>query len=140
MAHLQESFHPFPSRQSLSCFLSHMAKREHPKAARNQLSPKPSVPQKSLMAAAPGFKSQHQSSSAASFPTPPTISYTCQHSHSLPALLGCHSKSGQVWPLGMEPIISKLSSRAGTRGSCLPVTPSLEVTPISLTQSLAVHL
>ena len=28
----------------------------------------------------PGFKSQLQSSSAAPFPTPPTISYTCQHS------------------------------------------------------------
>ena len=27
-----------------------------------------------------GFKSQHLPSSAAPFPTPPTISYTCQHS------------------------------------------------------------
>ena len=32
------------------------------------------------MAAGPRFKSQHRSSSAAPFPTPPTISYTCQHS------------------------------------------------------------
>ena len=31
-------------------------------------------------AAAPGFKSLSQSSSAAPFPTSPTISYTCQHS------------------------------------------------------------
>ena len=60
------------------------------------------------MAAAPRFKSQRQSSSAAPFPTPPTISYTCQHSHILPALLGCHSMSGQVWPHGMKPIFSKL--------------------------------
>ena len=63
------------------------------------------------MAATPGFKSQSQSSSAAPFLTPPTISYTCQHSRILPALLGCHSKSGQVWPHGVEPIFSKLSHR-----------------------------
>ena len=57
------------------------------------------------------FKSQHQSSSAAPFPTPPITSYTCQHSRVLPALLGCHSKSGQAWPHGVEPIFSKLSRR-----------------------------
>ena len=50
------------------------------------------------MAAASRFKSQCPSSSAAPFPTPPTVSYTCQHPCILPALLGCHSKSGQVWP------------------------------------------
>ena len=32
------------------------------------------------MAAAPGFKSQRQSSSAAPFPAPPTIGHSCQHS------------------------------------------------------------
>ena len=32
------------------------------------------------MAAMPGFKSQRQSSSAAPFPTPPTIGHSCQHS------------------------------------------------------------
>ena len=31
MAHQQESFHPFSSRQSLSCFLSHVAKGSNPK-------------------------------------------------------------------------------------------------------------
>ena len=67
--------------------------------------------QKAHMAVAPGFKSQCQSSSATPFLTPPTISYTCQHPHILPALLGCHSKSRQVWPHGMEPIFSKLSHR-----------------------------
>ena len=65
-------------------------------------------------------KSQCPSSSAAPFPTPPTISYTCQHSHILPALLGCHSKSGQVWPQGMEPIISKLSRRHCNQRELLP--------------------
>ena len=66
----------------------------------------------SSMAAMPRFKSQCPSSFAAPFLTPPTLSYTCQHPHILPALLGCHSKSGQVWPHGMEPIISKLSPQA----------------------------
>ena len=68
------------------------------------------------MAAVPRFKSQHPSSFAAPFLTPPTISYTCQHPRILPALLGCHSKSGQVWPHGMEPIISMLSRRPCNQG------------------------
>ena len=63
------------------------------------------------MAAAPGFKSQHQSSSASPFLTPPTVSYTCQHSSIFLGFLGCYSKSGQVWPHGVEPIIPKLSHR-----------------------------
>ena len=61
------------------------------------------------MAAAPRFKSQCPSSFAAPFLTPPTVSYTCQHPRILPAFLGCHSKSGQVWPHGVEPIISDLT-------------------------------
>ena len=72
------------------------------------------------MTAAPRFKSQRPSSFAAPFPTPPTVSYTCQHPHILPALLGCHSKSGQVWPHGMEPILSKLSRRPCNQGELLP--------------------
>ena len=67
-----------------------------------------------------GFKSQCPSSFAAPFLTPPTVSYTCQHPCILPALLGCHSKSGQVWPHGMEPIISKLSRRCCNQGELLP--------------------
>ena len=72
------------------------------------------------MAAGPRFKSQHPSSFAAPFLTPPTVSYTCQHPRILPALLGCHSKSGQVWPHGMEPIISKLSRRPCNQWELLP--------------------
>ena len=72
------------------------------------------------MAAGPRFKSQCPSSFAAPFPTPPTVNYTCQHPCILPALLGCHSKSGQVWPHGMEPIISKLSHRPCNQGELLP--------------------
>ena len=70
------------------------------------------VPKRCCVAAMPGFKSQRQSSSATPFLTPPTIGHSCQHSHIFPALLGCHSKSGQVWPYGVEPIISKLSHRS----------------------------
>ena len=73
-----------------------------------------------FMAAAPRFKSQCPSSFAALFLTPPTVSYTCQHPHILPALLGCHCKSGQVCPHGMEPIISKLSRRPCNQGELLP--------------------
>ena len=98
MAHQQESFLPFSSRQSLSCCLSRVAKRSTPKPHGPLASPPkphgpPSSPSKlhaSLllrnhvvsfsMAAMPRFKSQCQSSSAAPFLTPPTISYTCQHS------------------------------------------------------------
>ena len=72
------------------------------------------------MAAAPGLKSQRPSSFAAPFQTPPTISYTCQHPRILPALLGCHSKSRQLWPHGMEPIISELSRRPCNQGELLP--------------------
>ena len=72
------------------------------------------------MAAVPRFKSQCPSSFSAPFLTPPTVSYTCQHPRILPALLGCHSKSGQVWPHGMEPVISKLSRRPCNQGELLP--------------------
>ena len=74
----------------------------------------------SSMAAGPRFKSQRPSSFAAPFLTPPTVSYTCQHPCILPPLLGCHSKSGQVWPHGVEPIISKLSRRPCNQGELLP--------------------
>ena len=77
--HLEESFLPFFSRQSLSCCLCHMAKRSTPKP-HGPLSSPPKPHGLPSTAAMPGFKSQRQSSSAAPFPTPPTISYTCQHS------------------------------------------------------------
>ena len=119
MAHRQEPFHPFSSRQSLSCFLSHVAKGSTPKLSGPASHPGLVVPPLH-MAAVPGFKSQRQSSSAAPFPTPSTISYTCQHSRILPALLGCHSKSQQMWPHGLEPIISKPSCRRCNQGELPP--------------------
>ena len=89
------------------------------------------------MPAAPRFKSQCPSSFAAPFVTPPTVSYTCQHPRILPALLGCHSKSGEVWPHGMEPIISKLSRRPCNQGELLPSPILGEFGPISLAHSMA---
>ena len=130
MAHQQESFLPFSSRQSLSCYLSHVAKRSTLKPHGPLYSPSephgplpfPSEPRGPpfFYGCCPRFKSQRPSSFAAPFWTPPTVSYTCQHPHILPALLGCHCKSGQVWPHGMEPIISKLSRRPCNQGELLP--------------------
>ena len=141
MAHQQESFLPFFSPAKSLLLPKPHGKKEHPKATWfSLLSSKtawsspyslcqscmilPLYP-KSLwsslsVATAPRFKSQHPSSSAAPFPTPPTISYTGQHSRILPALLGCHSKSRQVWPHGVEPVFSKLSHRLCNQGELPP--------------------
>ena len=95
-------------------------KKEHPKTTWSSFLFFKTVWSSVPTAAMPRFKSQCQFSSAAPFPTPPTISYTCQHPRILPALLGRHSKSGQVWPHGMEPIISKLSPRPCNQGQLPP--------------------
>ena len=145
MAHQQESFLPFSSWQSLSCCLSHVAKGSTPKPRGPNFCPSHVIPTYSAKAVWSslvwlphlGFKSPRQSSSAAPFPTPPTVGYTGLHSYILPALLGCHSKSRQAWPHGMEPIISTLSRRPCTRGSYFPVPSWVEFTPISLAQSMA---
>ena len=110
---------PLSSWQSLSCYLSCVAKRSTPKPHGPLLSPQNRVIL-FLLAAAPRFKSQRPSSFAAPFLTPPTMSYTCQHPRILTALLGCHCKSRQVWPHGMEPIISKLSRRPCNQEELLP--------------------
>ena len=75
--------------------------QHHPRGKKGAL-PKPHGPNKTgspqkrcQMAAMPGFKSQCQNSSAASFLGPPTIGHSYQHSR-------------KVWPCGVEPIISKL--------------------------------
>ena len=114
----QQVLSPFSSRQSLSCRLSHVAKGSTPKP--QGPNSHPSCVVLHSMVATPGFKSLDHSSSAAPFLTPPIISYTCQHPRILPALLGCQSKSGQAWPHGVEPIISKLSCRCCNQGQLLP--------------------
>ena len=92
MSHLQESYHPlWPTWSCKGPALSHMWLTFL-------------------------FKSQTRTSSVTPFPTLPTFGYTCQHSPIFPAFLGCYSKSGQVWPCGVEPIISKLSHRLCNQG------------------------
>ena len=127
VTHQQESFLPFSSRQSLSCCLSHMAKGRPQSRVVLTLAqaawaqPPPPKPRGPLWyGCPPGFKSQRQYSSAAPFLTPPTIGYTCQHFHIFPVFLGCHSKSGQVWPQDVEPIFSKLSHRRCNQGELPP--------------------
>ena len=153
MAHQQESFLPFSSRQSLSCCLSHMAKGSTPKPPGPNSSqavwsqPLPELCGPNLlhqshmvlpgMAAAPGFKSQWQSSSTAPFLTPPTISYTCQHSLFFQLYWAAIVSLGRCGLMAW--IQSSPSSHTGavTRGSCFPVTSWVEVIPISLAQSMA---
>ena len=135
MAHQQESFHPFPSHSVSPAFFQ-TAKRELCITATSCFPASWAAWQREnlslvvlhcqshvvllIMADMPGFKSQYQSSSAAPFPTPPTIDYTCHHSHIFPAFLDCHSKSRHGWPCGMEPIISKLLHRLCNQGELPP--------------------
>ena len=80
------------------------------------------------MAACLSSKSQRQYSSAAPFPSLPTISYTCQHSRIPPALLGCHSL-GRPGPMARSHSSPSSHPGAVTRGSCLPVTSGLKSLP-----------
>ena len=91
----------------------------------------------SSTAAMPGFKSHLHSSSGAPFLTPPTISYTCQHSLFFQFYWAATVSLGRCGPMAWSQ--SSPSSHAGsvTRGSCFPVTFWVEVTPISLAQSMA---
>ena len=101
MAHQLESFHPFSPARSLLLPKPH-GKREHPKAAQSQLSPKPCGAKKTSRPAAP----------IALYSPISDSSYNQLHLPAfpiLPTLLGCHSYSGQVWPHDVEPIICKLS-------------------------------
>ena len=156
MAHQQESFLLvlfFPAK-SLLLPKPH-GKKEHPKTTWSSLFtllklhdplpclPKPCGPPSSpseahgplSMAAATRFKSQHRSSSAAPFPTPPTISYTCQHS--LFFLFWAAIVSlGRCGPMAWSQSSPSFHADSVTRGSCFPVTSWVEVTPIPLAQSM----
>ena len=86
---------------------------------------------------APGFKSQHQSFSAAPFLTPPTISYTCQHSLFFQLYWAAIVSLDRCGPMARSQSSPSSHTGAATRGSCLPVTSWVEVTPIPLAQSMA---
>ena len=71
------------------------------------------------------FESWSEYSSASPFLTPPTISYTCQHSCVFPAFLGCHCKSGQACPRMWNQQSPSSYTAAVTRGPRLPVASQL---------------
>ena len=101
--------------------------------AKSLLLPKPRAPQSRVvlsgMATAPGFKSPRQSSSAAPFLTPPTISYTCQHSLFFQLYWAAIVSLGRCGPRAWSQ--SSPSSHTGrvTRGSCFPLHPGLKSLP-----------
>ena len=86
-----------------------------------------------------GFKSQRQSSSAAPFLSPPTISYTCQLSRIHPLYWAAIVSLGRCGPMAWSQSSPSSHTGAGsvTRGSCLLVTSWVEVTSIPLAQSMA---
>ena len=111
--------------------------KEHPKTTWSSFLSSKTAWSSHSMAAAPRFKSQHQSSSAAPHPTPPTITYTCQHSLFFQLYWAAIVSLGRCGPMAWSQ--SSLNSHASsvTRGSCFPVTSWVEVTPSSLAQSMA---
>ncbi|KAF6109503.1 hypothetical protein HJG60_010776 [Phyllostomus discolor] len=138
MAHQQKSSHPFSSGQSLSCFLSHVAKREHPKAAWSQLSPKLHGSQKPVWLPCLGLNP------SASLPLQPHFRLLPQSV--TPASIPVLSKlywAAIVSPGRHGPVVwsqSSPSSHAGAAtggGSCLPAASWVEITPIPLAQSTA---
>ena len=123
MAHQQESFHPFSSRQSLSCFLSHMAKWSTPKPRGPDSCQSHRIPTLPKSCGYPWVWLLHLGLNPSTWlllqPHFQVLLHsvnTCQRSRILSALLGCHSKSGQVWPHCMETIFSKLSHRCCNQG------------------------
>ena len=89
------------------------------------------------MAATPRFKSQCPSSFAAPFPTPLTVSYTCQHSLFFHLYWAAIVSLGRCGPLAWSQSSPSSHTGAETRGNCFPVTSWVEVTPIPLAQSMA---
>ena len=89
------------------------------------------------VAAAPRFKSQHPSSFAAPFPTPPTISYTCQHPIFFQLYWAVTVSPGRCGPMAKSQSSPTSLSSSVTRGSCFPVPFWVEFAPIPLAQSRA---
>ena len=135
--HLEESFLPFFSPAKSLLLPKPHGKKEHPKATWSSLFSFRIVWSSFYTAAMPGFKSQRPSSSVAPFLTPPTISYTCQHSLFFQLYWAAIVSLGRRGPMAWSQ--SSPSSHAGsaTRGSGLPVTSLVKVTPIPLAQSMA---
>ena len=144
MAHQQESFYPFSSQQSLSCFLSCMVKRSNPKPHGSDSSPScriptPPKPRGPLLVWLPclglnpstslplqlHFWLLLQSVTPASIPV------------FFPLYWAARVSLGKCGPMAWSQHSPSCHAGAVTRGSCLPVTSWVEVTPIPLAQSLA---
>ena len=89
------------------------------------------------MAAVPRFKSQRPSSSAAPFPTTPTISYTCLYSLFFQLYWAAIVSPRRCGPMAWSQSSPSSHASSVTRGSCFPVTSWIEFTPIPLAQSRA---
>ena len=156
MAHQQESFLPFSSRQSLSCCQSHVARRSTSKPPGPDSHPSRGVPllRQSCMvlsllpakavwfsfpstAATPGFFP------SANLPLQPHFRLLLQSvtPASFPVFFQFYWAAivslGRCSPMAWSQ--SSPSSHAGTVtwGSCFPVISWVEVTPTSLAQSMA---
>ena len=79
--------------------------------------------------AAPGFKSQSQSSSAAPCPTPPTLSYTSQHSLFFQLDWAAIVSLGRCGPMAWSQSSPSSDTGAVTRKSCLHLHPGLKSLP-----------
>ena len=145
MAHQQESFHPFSSRQSLSCCLSHVAKGSTPKLHGPNSRPSHVVPTYSTKAAWSSlvWLPRLGLNPCTSLPLQPHFRLLLQSvtPASIPVFFQLYW-AALVSPGGCGPMAwsqSSPSSHTGavTRGSCFPVTCWVEVTPIPLAQSMA---
>ena len=111
--------------------------KEHPKTTWSSFFSSKTAWSSHSTAAAPRFKSQRQSSSAAPHPTPPTITYTCQHSLSFQIYWAALVSLGRCGPKAWSQSSPSSHIGAVTWGRCLPVIFWVEVTPIPLAQSMA---
>ena len=121
MAHQQESFHPFSSRQSLSCFLSHVAKGRTPKAPGPDSRPSHGVPPLVWLPCL-GLNP------SASLPLQPHFQILLQSvtPASIPIFFQLYWAAivspGRRGPLAWSQSSPRSPAGAVTRGSCLPVT------------------
>ena len=137
MAHQQESFLPFSSRQSLSCCLSRVAKRSTPKPHGPLSSPPKQDGPLSLWLLHLGLNS---STHLLLQPHFQLLLYSVTPT-SIPVFFHLYWAAivslGRCGPMAWSQSSPRSSAGPVTRGSCLPVISWVEVTPIPLAQSMA---
>ena len=128
IAHQQESFLPFPSRQSLSCCLSHVAKGSTPKPRGPNFCPSHVIPTYSTKASWSSlvWLPHRGLNPQANPPLQPHFRLFLQSvtPTSIPVFFQLYWAAivslDRQWPHGMEPIISKLSHRHCNQGELPP--------------------